>query len=286
MYCTVEVQCAFCKRKFVRRLGRYNEAVKKGWKQYCSKTCQIQAKITRVKKKCGNLSCQKIVIKTLNQYKKSKTGKIFCSRSCAVAFHNYNTPKRKAKTRNCPNCNKKFTGWNKYCSSECLFKSQGVSKKQVIGYIKRFYKEKGRLPVKREYSHYKRARTLFGTWNRAVGAAGFNPNPVLFAKKFIANDGHSCDSLSEKIIDDWLYARKIKHMINIRYPGDKFLTVDFKIKSYWIEFFGLNGELKSYDRLKNLKLKIAKKKGLKLIEIYPRDLFPQCKLEKRLAFLF
>ena len=81
------------------------------------------------------------------------------------------------------------------------------------------------------------------------------------------------------------YARKIKHKINVSYPKDKSLTVDFLIKNYWIEFFGLSGELDAYDRLKERKLKIAKEEKLNLVALYPRDLFPETKLDIKLKFL-
>jgi len=281
----VNVNCDSCSKEFKRLINRYNEALKKGWKQYCSPKCQRKAKLRRIKKVCGNPKCNKAVSIKLNQYKKSRSGRIFCSRSCAVIVNNHDSPKRQAKIKSCQICNIEFTGKNKYCSSSCLFKSQGISKKQVINYIKKFYEKWGRLPLKREYSHYKRSRTLFGTWNKAVIEAGYDPNPVLFAKKFIANDGHRCDSLSEKIVDDWLYARKIEHRVNVSYPKDKLLTVDFLVKNYWIEFFGLEGQLKSYDNLKKRKFKIAKEASLDLIAIYPKDLFPKCSLDKILGFL-
>lgn len=107
----------------------------------------------------------------------------------------------------------------------------------------------------------------------------------MFAKKFIANDGHRCDSLAEKIIDDWFYSRKIKHQVNVPYPGGDGLTVDFLVENRWVEFFGLSGELKKYDELKEKKIKIAKKHKLNLIEIYPHHLFPKNKLDELLGFL-
>jgi len=101
----------------------------------------------------------------------------------------------------------------------------------------------------------------------------------MFAKKFTANDGHRCDSLSEKIIDDWLYARRIKHKINYPYPGNGGFTADFKVGEYWIEYFGLSGQLKKYDELKGIKSTLAKLHKLNFIEIYPRDLFPKNNLD-------
>jgi hypothetical protein len=38
-------------------------------------------------------------------------------------------------------------------------------------------------------------------------------------KKYIAKDGHKCDSFAEKIIDDWLYSNNVEHQRNIPYPN-------------------------------------------------------------------
>ena len=68
----------------------------------------------------------------------------------------------------------------------------------------RFYKLNKRIPVKKEmYDAYGKARDVFGTWNKAIEIAGYEPNPVMFAKRCVARDGHQCDSLAEKIIDEW-----------------------------------------------------------------------------------
>lgn len=95
----------------------------------------------------------------------------------------------------------------------------------------------------------RRAQAIFGTWNKTIEAAGFKSNPVKFSKKFITKDGHICDSFAEKIIDDWLYSKNIKHQRNVPYPNSPY-TADFLIKGKFIEFFGLSGELKEYDRIK------------------------------------
>jgi hypothetical protein len=152
------------------------------------------------------------------------------------------------------------------------------AKEDLIKIVKNFVKKEKRIPTKREVPQYRAFLRVFGTWNNEIRAAGFQPNSNIFTKKFIANDGHKCDSLSEKIIDDWLWAKKINHQINVSYPENKKLTVDFLIKDYWVEFFGLSGELKKYDTSKTIKIKLAKKYKLKLIEIYPRHLFPKNKL--------
>lgn len=130
----------------------------------------------------------------------------------------------------------------------------------------------------------KAARNRFGTWNKAIIAAGFKPNPIRFANKYVANDGHKCDSMAEKIIDDWLYEKNIKHETKILYNYHR-MTADFKIGDTYIEFFGLQGELESYDKLIKEKERLWKKKNLDVIRIYPGDLFPKNKLEQIFATL-
>ncbi len=273
----IKVKCVFCGKIFLRQTGRVNEAKKFGWNQYCSKECQRQAKARRIERVCTNPNCNKKVSRLLNQFKKSKSGRIFCSPSCAAIVNNLK--RRKIKT--CPTCGKEFYGERKYCSNLCRKKATRskpkvikVPKTKIINKIKEFYENNGRIPLKRESYYYKAARLRFGTWNKAIESAGFKPNPVMFAKKYIANDDHKCDSLAEKIVDDWLYARKIQHKREIPYPEYSLLTVDFVTKKHWIEFFGLAGVVKKYDKLVKKKQTLAKKYKLPLLEIYPKDLFP------------
>ena len=155
-----------------------------------------------------------------------------------------------------------------------------VSKKQIIDEIQSFYKREDRLILKREYNHYSAARLRFGTWNKAVTAAGFNPNPILYAEKQVAKDGHKCDSLAEKIIDDWMFKNKIEHKRDIFYPNSKKLKVDFVANGQWIEFFGLAGASKDYDNITKRKLAIVKKHKIPFIALYPKDIFPNNRLDK------
>jgi len=282
-----EVNCYFCKKIFLRELGRINEAEKKGWNQYCSKSCRKLAKNKTVRRTCANPKCDKIVYRRPSQIKKSISGLVFCSRSCAATKNNLAS--KKIKT--CPSCNKKFFGPNKYCSTECRYearkhlKIRRITKREIIDKIRKFYEINGRIPLKREFKNYKAARLNFKTWNKAIKSAGFKPNPVLFAKKYIAKDKHKCDSLSEKIIDDWLYSRKIFHERNISYPENNHLTADFFARGYIIEFFGLAGKLRKYDNLMKKKRLICKNSNIKLIEIYPKDIFPKNNLRTVLNIL-
>lgn len=233
---------------------------------------------------CANPKCNKKFYRKLNQFKKSKSGYIYCSGSCAATVNNSKFPKRKATIKKCIYCNKKFKGGaKKYCSSKCKNKARILTEKEISKQIQEFYKIHERIPFKIEFPHYNAAQERFGSWNKAIKAAGFEPNPVMFAKKHIANDGHKCDSFAEKIIDDWLHSNDIKHRRNIPYPDSRY-TADFSVGKKIIEFFGLNGELKKYDQNKIVKEGLAKKYNIELIEIYPKDLFPINRLGKLLKF--
>jgi len=159
------------------------------------------------------------------------------------------------------------------------------SKELLLSLLKDFYTQNGRLPTKRDFvPQYGSFFRVFGTWNHAIREAGLDPNPVLFAKKHVANDGHRCDSLAEKIIDDWLYARNVHHERNVPYFNTKF-TADFKVNDIIIEFFGLHGQLKRYDVLMRKKMKLIQQHHLKLISIFPNDIFPTLRLDSILKGL-
>lgn len=55
------------------------------------------------------------------------------------------------------------------------------------------------------------------------------------------------------------------------------------MKGVFIEFFGLAGELSTYDRAKKQKEKVAAQYKLKVIALYPKDLFPRNKLNQILG---
>ncbi len=152
------------------------------------------------------------------------------------------------------------------------------TKESLLEKLADFYKKVGRIPLKREFNMYNEYKRQFGSWNNAIRLAGFDPNPVLFAKKFVAKDGHKCDSFTERIIDDWLHRRGIIHERGVRYGKTK-MTGDFFIApNIVVEFFGLAGVQKKYDAMIKLKRKKAAECGWRLIEIYPRDVFEKRKL--------
>lgn len=280
---TTNVTCEYCGKIYIKPVFRVRENKKNDWKNYCSRECQAKFYNKSKVYPCFNPDCDKKVIRRPSEIEPS--GNIFCSHSCAATVTNKNrevfTSKYKTvKSKDLPECkhndcnNIVSSRYNQYCSIICSRrKSIKYYRQKALQGINNFYKQHNRIPMKREVCHlYQPARRAFGTWNKAIQAAGFQPNPVQFAKHCIAKDGHQCDSMSERIIDNWLYNRRIPHQINVEYPWKNGMTVDFKVIDFWIEFFGLDGNLKRYDLLKDKKIKLAKKYNLHVLPIYPKDL--------------
>lgn len=292
----IEIVCDNCQKPFSREQKHVNEAKKKGWHQFCSSQCLSNYRKTGKRFTCQNPDCNKTFYRSASWTKASN--RHFCSRSCAAkvinkerTIRNRNISKIKTNFKSCanPNCDKLIPQRNKYCSNRCqgevTKKSIDEHRADVIAAIRGFFAEYTRIPVKKEmWGLYRKARKAFGTWNKAIKAAGYEPNPVLFAKKYIANDGHRCDSLAEKIIDDWLSARNIPHEINVPYEGT-LMTADFKVDGVLIEFLGLTGEVGKYDQLLEKKKKLWEERHLEVIAIYPGDLFPESQLNRVLRQL-
>ena len=271
------VACSYCHKNFLKDNRHINENFKLGNNFYCSLECQYSFKDKKIELCCENPNCHN----KFRRKPKDISPHNFCSRSCAAAINNVKFPKISAVIRNCSYCGQKLLqNKRKYCSVKCKSNALTITRDKVIESIRNFYEKHGRIPVKREmWGIYKPARKYFGTWNNAIEAAGFEPNPVLFAKRQFANDGHVCDSVAEKIIDDYLFENGIEHKRNIPYPEGLY-TADFKVGRKIIEYFGLAGEHKRYDELKKIKQGIAKTFNLQLIEIYPKDLYPLHNLKR------
>lgn len=218
---------------------------------------------------CENLKCRKKLERTSS----SISNHNYCSHSCAAFVSNEAHSRNPGVVKICAHCSKEFKSRAKYCSRRCKNLGETIPGKELLDQIKDFVKKNDRVPYKKEFTHNHAARLRFGTWNNAIKAAGFDPNPVMFANKHVAKDGHKCDSFAEKIIDDWLHANKINHKRGVPYPSNEKFTCDFVVGDKWIEFFGLHGEHERYDQLWEQKLKIAKKHKLNFIGIYPEDIF-------------
>lgn len=248
-----------------------------------------KAKTTSVEVECGNGNCSKIVSVQQKDLKSSKTGRFFCSHHCSATVSNTLRPRKYEPTR-ClqAGCHEVVYEGKKYCSIACAHRSTQKTKEElqadVVEQIQKFYEQHGRIPVKREMQGpYATARRGFGTWNKAIAAAGFTPNPVMFARRYRAKDGHICDSFTEKCIDDWLYERGIPHELHTPYPSQLKLRSDFVVNGWFIEFFGLEGEHERYTATAIRKRELAEQWEVPLISVYPRDVFPVSKLDEILA---
>lgn len=288
-----KVQCSNCKKTFIRPSGRFNEAIKFGWNQFCSDKCQFSYKTTAKKFACEN--CGKKFLRALSNISKHN----YCSQSCSAIINNKNRPERNAKTISCENCGKEFKRWivgnKKYCSRNCRNVAENYTKEELLEIIKIAVKKLKRVPSKRELIKIDKACVkFFGSWNNAISTAGFTPNRShndrMYKRSICkSNDGHLCDSVSELLIDNWLYKNRIQHERDAFYPTTNH-KADWKIlnnnKEYFVEYFGLANDSPRYDRSIKEKLTICNNHKINLIEIYPKDLYPKINLENNLKIKF
>ena len=126
-------------------------------------------------------------------------------------------------------------------------------------------------------------RKIFGTWNKAIAAAGLVPHRShddRMYKRIITKsiDGHLCDSLSEVLVDNWLYENRVTHKKNAPYPNTHH-KADWQIfcgnKPIFIEYFGLANDSPRYDRSITKKKVLCRNENICLVAIYPKDLYPK-----------
>lgn len=292
----VKIKCAFCGKEYFRQVGRVNEAQKFGWKQYCSMECHRKAKTIRVDRICGNPNCNNKVSRVLHEFRESKSGLIFCSHSCAITVNNKRYPRRRLKPvlKICTECGKQYkksTGNKKYCSIKCRIEAESHTPEEILNIIKNTFKKLGRVPARRETDKiHNSCRKIFGSWNNAVLAAGLQPNRSHSQRMYKrvntkALDGHTCDSISELLIDNWLTKNKIPHERNTSYPNTHHRAdwgINFKGKTIFVEYFGLAKDSPRYDRSVVKKKILCREHRIKLIEIYPWDLYPKINLDAKL----
>jgi hypothetical protein len=116
----------------------------------------------------------------------------------------------------------------------------------------------------------------FGGFENFLVDLGYTPVGNQYGKKCIAIDGHLCDSVSEKIVDDFLFTNNISHEIHIFYDSftntkRKFICDFMLFDDTVVEYFGMDRQ-KSYDDRRKSKLKILLDNNIKCIEIYPKDI--------------
>ena len=99
----IKLKCGYCKKGF-KREARNNPKYKNRKNVYCSVKCSVLAVTKSIKTNCG--FCGKPVIRLNCEFKNSKSGKAFCSRSCSAKYNN----KRRKKSRRSKIEIKFFTG--------------------------------------------------------------------------------------------------------------------------------------------------------------------------------
>lgn len=287
----IEVSCKHCGKIILKEKRCVRENKKLGHNFYCSRECQ-NLEHTKIK----TLICENCN-KELSRAPNAISPHNYCSQSCAAIANNKKRPDRNGRITICKNCGKPFkwqVGNKKYCSMKCRRIYEGWTKKEIIETISKMAKRLNRVPAKRELRKVDSAcRRIFGSWNNAISAAGFSPNRSHNNRMYKRNiakaaDGHFCDSVSELIIDNWLYKNNIIHKRNASYPDTNHKSdwsLIFRNQIIFIEYFGLAKDSPRYDRCIARKKLICNKNKIDLIEIYPDDLYPQNKLNSKLKFL-
>ena len=287
------VFCRNCNKSICRPSNRINENIKLRHNFYCSRKCEYQHKRKRRKLICEN--CGKLFFRRFSNISPHN----YCSSSCAAIINNRNRPERGAKTIRCKNCGEKFKKWvvgnKKYCSRKCMGETRRRSPEELIEIIRKTAKKIKRVPTRRELRGINDSCTrIFGSWNKAILTAGFTPNRSHDDRMYKrvnakAIDGHLCDSISEVLVDNWLYKNKISHEKNVPYP-DTNHRADWEItstdKKIFAEYFGLVNDSPRYDLSIKQKELLCKNKGVSLIAIYPKDLYPKIYLENNLKNKF
>jgi hypothetical protein len=102
----------------------------------------------------------------------------------------------------------------------------------------------------------------------------YEPRETTVAGRYLADDGHLVRSMSEIIIDNWLFNHNIVHAYEHRVQvGSNYLRCDFFIprKHVYIEFWGMIGDSK-YDKRRKKKKEIYSQAGIKPLELFPMDI--------------
>ena len=84
-----------------------------------------------------------------------------------------------------------------------------------------------------------------------------------------------------RVIDDILFAMKIPHIKEPKYPQGNYRG-DFKASETIIEYCGLSGN-NDYDEKMDVKKAICKEHGISMLLLYPEDLLSSVRLERKLS---
>jgi hypothetical protein len=179
---------------------------------------------------------------------------------------------------------------------KCRREAERCTPKELLNIIKIAFKKSGRVPARREMlkGRDKACVKIWGSWNNTIIAAGLQPNRSHSQRmykrvKAKAIDGHLCDSISELLIDNWLYKNNILHERDVNYPETHHKAdwgISTRNQKIFVEYFGLANDSPRYDRAIKEKLGLCQKNKIYLISIYPKDLYPKNFLEDNLKKKF
>ena len=124
------------------------------------------------------------------------------------------------------------------------------------------------------------AKRQFSSWFTALAETGALPNGVLATARGVrclAKDGHTCHSLDEQRVDDWLHENGLEHEREPVYPYHPVLNstgkrrADWKVRESYVEYFGLVGD-SAYEKKMDEKILLAQEFNISMMAIYPSDI--------------
>jgi hypothetical protein len=80
------IKCDHCGIEVDKKPSQVKTNLEKGRKNYCSNDCKKLGQFTGKLCVCG--TCGKEIYKTQSEIKRSKSGQVFCNKSCACSFNN------------------------------------------------------------------------------------------------------------------------------------------------------------------------------------------------------
>lgn len=82
----MKINCPNCKIEFECAIRKFNFNTKNGYQIFCSHKCAVDSRNRHVITNCAQ--CNKEIKRANNQVKSSKSGRLFCTKSCSTAYNN------------------------------------------------------------------------------------------------------------------------------------------------------------------------------------------------------
>jgi hypothetical protein len=159
---------------------------------------------------------------------------------------------------------------------EIGFFNKIITKESIIEHILLFYKNNNRIPQIRDweynfkYPNHVTVKKYFGTWNKAIEAAGFTPNnDDGFGIRIKAKDGYLYRSHYETtFVNKFLYSQ-YNYSIEPKYPEPYYKFYDWYIPELNL-YIELDGDLRP--EVMKEKIRINSKLGRKLLVVKDKDI--------------